>query len=84
MDETAQPVSQLPSVSLRPLRLSGGLTIRELARLAEVAERTIIYAEHGRVPRPNVQRAIAAALTSALARPIWHTDLWPLSREPVA
>ena len=48
---------------LRELRAERLLSIRELARLADVAPSTIYLTEAGRtVPRPSVMRRIAAAL----------------------
>jgi len=49
--------------SLRDLRAERLLSIRELARLADVAPSTIYLTEAGRtIPHPSVMRRIAAAL----------------------
>jgi transcriptional regulator with XRE-family HTH domain len=48
---------------LRELRIRRLLSLRELAKRASVAQRTIVEAEAGRqVPRPATMRKIAAAL----------------------
>ena len=52
-----------PEYALRDLRAERLLSIRELARLADVAPSTIYLTESGRTaPRPSVMRRIAAAL----------------------
>ncbi len=52
-----------PEYALRELRADRLLSIRDLARLADVAPSTIYLTESGRtVPRPSVMRRIAAAL----------------------
>jgi transcriptional regulator with XRE-family HTH domain len=52
--------------SLRQLRAERLLSIRELARLADVAPSTVFLVEAGRVtPRPGTARRLAAALDVA-------------------
>jgi transcriptional regulator with XRE-family HTH domain len=49
--------------TLRELRIRRLLSLRELAKRASVAQRTIVEAEAGRqVPRPATMRKIAEAL----------------------
>ena len=49
--------------TLREVRIRSLLSIRELARRAGVAQRTIVEAEAGRqVPRPATMRKLAEAL----------------------
>ena len=49
--------------TLRELRIRKFLSVRDLARRAEVAQRTVTETEAGRrVPQPATMRKIAAAL----------------------
>ena len=49
--------------SLREVRIRRVLSVRELARLAGVAQRTVVEAEAGRqVPHPRTMRKLAGAL----------------------
>jgi transcriptional regulator with XRE-family HTH domain len=49
--------------SLRELRIRRLLSLRELAKRADVAQRTVVEAEAGRqAPRPSTMRKLAEAL----------------------
>jgi transcriptional regulator with XRE-family HTH domain len=49
--------------ALKELRIRKFMSLRELAKRAEVAQRTIVESEAGRrVPQPATMRKIAAAL----------------------
>lgn len=63
---------------LQALRINEGLSRDDLARRTGVSRETIRLAEHGFVPGPRIQFAIADAFKM---RPL---DLWPLERQRVA
>lgn len=68
--------NQRPSWRLARLRVEAGLTQIGLAEAAGVAASSVRHSEHGRVPIPPIQKAIADALSEALERPISALDLW--------
>lgn len=71
------PYVSRPS-ALIEARWAKGWTQTDLARAAGVTRGTVHQAEHGRVPWPDTQRVLAAALE---AEP---DDFWPLRNEAVA
>lgn len=73
--------AQQPSVTLRRLRLSAGLSVRGLAACAGVWDGSIRRAEAGVVPKPATQVKIARALSLKLGRPVDTLELWPLIEE---
>lgn len=65
--------AQRCSITLVERRIRAGLTQRQLAKRAGVSNNTVWGAEHGRVPTPAVQIAIASVLAVDVL------ELWPLN-----